>query len=273
MRDRFALIDGDVLVYQAGFASDAAAKSLYRQKHPEDPELKHFNIKKHHEPVNYTLHGTNELIQSLIRNAEADDYRIFVSHPVNYREDFFRDYKVNRNIEHKPFWYTEIKDYLFENHPTEYSEQGDEADDAMGILQCALNEDDRLEPIIATIDKDLDMIPGLHYNFSKNRKKDGIYRVDDPEGLQKFYTQILTGDTSDNIPGMFQTLGKKCDMRYQYPIEGMEDEREMYEYVLDVFNGDTKHITSMGKLLWIKRDNRWYDERIQSVLRHGRVRI
>ena len=80
MKQRIALIDGDVLVYQAGFASDAAAKSL----------------KTEFEPLNYALHGTNELIQALLRNSEADDYRVFVSHPVNFREQFYPPYKTNR---------------------------------------------------------------------------------------------------------------------------------------------------------------------------------
>jgi 5'-3' exonuclease len=261
-RNRIALIDGDVLIYASGFASDAAAKSLYKQEHPEDKELKHFDIKKHHEPINYVLHGSSGMVDSLLRHSEADDYVIYISHPVNFREGFYEPYKRNRDTLHKPFWYNEIKDYLFENHPTKFSAKGDEADDAMGIMQMALNEDDSLEPIIVTIDKDLDMIPGLHYNFSKTKKANGIYRIDDPEGLQLFYTQILQGDTSDNIPGMFHKTGQKCTVQYKYPLEGMDDEEDMRNYVLQVFNGDVDHVDLMGKLLWIKRDNRWYDERL-----------
>lgn len=251
-----------MLVYNTGFASDAAAKSLYKQHHPEDQQLKYFDIEKHHEPLNYTLHGTSESIDSLLRNSEADNYRIFISHPVNYRELFYPPYKTNRDVSHKPYWYDEIKDYLFQNHPTTYSEQGEEADDALGKTQCAFNADEEVETIIVTIDKDLDMIPGLHYNYSKNRKADGIYRVDDPAGLRAFYSQIIKGDSSDGIPGMFQTLGRKADAKFFYPLEGMNHEQEMRDYVIKLFRDDADYVNLMGKLLWIKRDNQWYDERV-----------
>ena len=263
-KHRIALIDGDVLVYSTGFASDAAAKSLYKQQHPEDELLINFDISVHHEPLNYTLHGTGELIGSLLRNSEADDYRIFVSHPVNYREIFYPPYKTNRDVSHKPHWYDEIKEYLFKRHPTEYSEQGDEADDALGIMQMAFADDKDVETIIVSIDKDLDMIPGLHYNFSKTRKANGIYRVDDPEGLQKFYTQIITGDTSDGIPGLYQKTGRKAKAQYLYPLEGMSDEGKMRDYVIDVFDGDIEHVDLMGQLLWIKRNGRWYKDRLNA---------
>lgn len=259
-KTRLALIDGDVLLYQSGFASDAAAKSLYRQQHPEDPKLQHFNVQEHHEPLNYTLHGTRELIDALLRNSGATDYRVYISHPVNYREQYYPEYKMNRDIGHKPFWYDEIKEYLFDKHPTMYSEEGEEADDALGRTQMAFHGNG-IETVIVSIDKDLDMIPGLHYNFSKNNKAKGVYTVTDPEGLQAFYKQILTGDTSDNIPGMYATLGKKARAEYLYPIEGFTREEQMRNYVIDVFQGDVAYVNLMGKLLWIKRDHRWYDER------------
>lgn len=265
-RSRLALIDGDVLVYASGFASDAAAKSLYRQNNPKDVPLDDFDINEHHEPFNYTRHGMSGMIDSLIKHSEADDYRIFLSHPVNYREGFYPPYKTNRNVQHKPYWYDELKDYLLNEHPTEYSVQGEEADDALGRAQMAFRGDLEVESIIVSIDKDLDMIPGLHYNFSKNRKDDGVYCMQDPEGLQKFYTQILTGDPSDGIPGMFKTLGLKAEKRYLYPLEGMEHEEEMREYVIKVYRGDVEHVNLMGKLLWIKRDERWYDERINEQI-------
>lgn len=254
---RLGLLDGDVLVYQCGFASDATAKAAYISSHGSDEG---FDIKQHHEPLRYTLHGVREKIKSILKATDSHDHQVFVSHPVNYREQFYPPYKMNRDTSHKPYWYDDIKGYLIDREPTVISEQGDEADDAMGIAQCSAAENKSIETIICTIDKDLNMIPGLHYNFSKNNISKGVYSMDDPECLALFYGQIIKGDSSDNIPGLFRKTGRKAEARYFYPLEGMKNETDMYNYVLDLFDGDVEHVRLMSKLLWIKRDSRWHDE-------------
>lgn len=253
---RLALIDGDVLLYANGFASDAAAKALYKQQHGDS--LEGFDINVHHEPLEYALHGVKETIESILRITDSDDKVIYLSHPVNYRELFFPDYKLNRDITHKPFWYDEIKDYLLDRQLAVFSEQGDEADDALGMAQMRALSDGR-ETIICSIDKDLDMIPGLHYNFSKNRKENGVYRMEDPEGLRRFYGQMIQGDTSDNIPGIYKKMGKKAKAEYFWPLDAHKTEQQMLDYVLKLFNNDREHIALVGKLLWIKRDENWWE--------------
>ena len=241
-RGRLALIDGDVVCYNAGFASDAAA----REKGIE------------HEPLSHCLHIVRQRLDAITEAAGATDRLIYLSHPINYREEIFPDYKANRDVTHKPFWHTEIRDYLIERQGAAFSEQGDEADDALGIHQMgALAADE--ETIICTIDKDLDMIPGLHYNFSKTRRDNGVYDLSDPDCLRLFYTQMLTGDSADNIPGMFKKLGVKASARWLVPIEDMTRAKEMYEYVMEVYNGDEGFVHRNGKLLWIKRDERWWE--------------
>jgi hypothetical protein len=68
---------------------------------------------------------------------------------------------------------------------------GMEADDLLGINQTK-------DTIICTIDKDLRQVPGQHYNFVK----DEIFTVSVQQGLLWFYTQMLTGDASDNVSGI-----------------------------------------------------------------------
>src|SRR4249919_4135396 len=159
---RLGLIDGDVLVYASGFASDAAAKRVGEER----------------EDLRFAIHGLKTQIRSIITAAEADDVVIYLSHPVNFREAFYTPYKMNRNTLHKPLWYDELKEYLLEHAGAVYSELGDEADDAMGRAQMDSLAQGR-ETIICTVDKDLDMIPGLHYNWSKTRKADGVYHMED----------------------------------------------------------------------------------------------
>ena len=231
-----ALLDGDVVVYQAGFGSDAAAKARGYD----------------HEPIEYQLHAVKETINSILDAAGAEEYLVLLSHPVNRREEIFPDYKANRDSSHKPYWYYDIKEYLLEHHGAQYSEEGDEADDALGILQMEALAKDQ-ETIICTNDKDLDMIPGLHYNFSKTKRDNGVYEMDDPECLRKFYTQMLTGDSTDNIPGLYRKTGIKASPQHKLPLEGFTTDREMRSYIRDVYKDDD-FVQLIGQLLWIKRE-------------------
>lgn len=232
-----ALIDGDVIMYAAGFASDAAAK---KEGHSN-------------EPIEYALHGVKTMLEGIKTTVGADEPSvIYLSHPVNRRESIYPPYKMNRNVDHKPYWYDEIKEYLLDTQGALFSDPGDEADDALGI---AAGKSDSV--VVCSIDKDLDMIPGLHYNWSKTRRENGVYEASDPECLRIFYTQMLTGDTTDNIPGMFHTLGIKATARHKMPIETMTSAKEMYEYVLSVYGEKRRdHLDMLGQLLWIKRDER-----------------
>ena len=52
--------------------------------------------------------------------------------------------------------------------------------------------------IVAHIDKDLDQIPGEHFNFNKKIK----YTVSAMDGYKKLIEQWITGDSADGIPGI-----------------------------------------------------------------------
>ena len=84
-----------------------------------------------------------------------------------------------------------------------------------------------------------------------------------------FYKQLLTGDATDNIPGLFKMVGKKATAKVLDPIDDMVDTKEMYEYVkavyLDGYNTvgmclDAAEPTVEGWLLrqarclWIRRE-------------------
>lgn len=251
---RLALVDGDMVVYGAGFAADGSAKKAYLERHGS---MDGFDIQLHHEPVENCLHIAKQQLNGILNAAQVDDKVIYLSHPVNYRESIFPEYKANRDPNAKPFWYEELKDYLFEYHGAVYSQEGDEADDALGIAQMDSLAQDR-ETVLCSADKDLDMIPGLHYNWSKTRAGEGVFEMSDPECLRIFYTQMLTGDRTDNIPGMYQRLGLKATGSFKAPLETMTSAREMYEYVLKVYDKDEDFVLLNGQLLWIKRDEHFW---------------
>lgn len=237
---------GDVIIYACGFASDAAAKkAALKEGATEEEAAAAF------EPMEYCLSGAKDMLQAVRDKVDATRSTIFLSHPVNYREAMYPDYKANRDVSHKPHWYDEIKDYLL-NKGAIFSDIGDEADDALGIGQTELMAKGK-DVIICTNDKDLDMIPGLHYNWSKTRKENGVYVVDPVDGLRSFYTQLITGDSTDNIPGIYRKKGIRATAQLKGGLDFLFTEQEMYQYVLSLYDGDEDFLRMIGPLLWIKR--------------------
>lgn len=228
---KHALIDGDVLKYEAGFASDANAKRLG----------------KSHEPLAFCLHIVKDRLNTILIESGCNEYTIYLTNPgASSREEVFPEYKANRDTSHKPHWFAEIHEFLVTNLGAVYSTEGDEADDAMGIAQSD-------NTVICTKDKDLDMIVGWHYNWSKTKRADGCYYVDELDADRFFYKQLLTGDGTDNIPGMYKRLGIKASKKYTAPIDEMDNVVDMYKHVLSVYDNDREFISLIGKLLWIKR--------------------
>jgi 5'-3' exonuclease len=97
-----------------------------------------------------------------------------------------------------------------------------------------------------SIDKDLDMIRGWHYNFIKDKK----YLIDDQEAIKHFYTQILTGDRVDNIIGL-KGIGPKKAAKI---LEDCITEADMYKAVLEAYDNDETRVLENGQLLWIRRN-------------------
>jgi hypothetical protein len=56
-----------------------------------------------------------------------------------------------------------------------------------------------LKPVVCHIDKDLNMIPGWHWNF----KKKELYYTSPQDSFVFMSLQLLTGDAADNIPGIW----------------------------------------------------------------------
>ena len=81
-----------------------------------------------------------------------------------------------------------------------------EADDLVAIWasEARANED---AYVVVGIDKDLKQIPGNHYNFVK---KEHVF-IDDDQAHLLLMTQCLTGDNSDNIPGIKGIGPKKAE--------------------------------------------------------------
>jgi len=111
-----------------------------------------------------------------------------------------------------------------------------------------MNEQDY---VICTIDKDLDNIRGWHYNFQRN----DLYYLSEKETIKHFYKQLLTGDRTDNIPGL-KGIG---DKRAEKILADLEDEKDLYNAVLEEYKYNREYLLEQGQLLWIRKqkDQMW----------------
>jgi 5'-3' exonuclease len=128
-----------------------------------------------------------------------------------------------------------------------------------GVTYPATWFEDNSNTVICTIDKDLKMVPGWHYNWNTDEK---VF-VTEVEGLRWFYKQCLTGDMTDNIKGL-HGVGAKSALVSK--LDAMEDELTMFEHVYEQYEKRfgsyaEQFLIENGTLLWMMKDeeDQWAD--------------
>ena len=141
----------------------------------------------------------------------------------NYRDTVAvtNKYKGNREGTIKPFYYDEVRAYLINMHRAIVVD-GMEADDALGLAQTG-------DTVLCSKDKDLDTIPGKHFNWDKLER--GIYIVTEDEANAFFYKQVLMGDSTDNIISIHGLGPKTADKL----LATCTNEQERYDVCLGVY--------------------------------------
>jgi hypothetical protein len=212
-----ALIDGDILVYRIGFASE-------------------------NEPESIAMARCSEFIEDLILFNGFGEYQGYLTGKTNFRNEIAvtAPYKGNRKSA-KPKHYQLLRDYM-ESAWSFTMIEDQEADDAIGI---AAYEMEVGEYCICSIDKDLDMLRGDHYNFVKDER----YFITEEEGIKNFYKQLLMGDRVDNIIGI-KGIGT---VKAERLLKECKNENEMYLAILEAYDGNAERVLENGRLLWIRR--------------------
>ena len=217
-------LDGDLIVYRAGFAAEKMHYYLIQKDEEyEDDVAKHFQYQKdlkkyitdHEleekdytiearrevEPLKNALYNVKSLIKDCLDHLEAgeDELIVYLSGPDNYRNGVatLKPYKGNRDKQHRPVHADAIKQFMQKRYNVVMS-VNEEADDVVGYSHYKMWLEDEHSSVIATVDKDIDMIPGMHYNFVKEK----AYYVTPDTADWYFLRQLLTGESTDNIPGV-----------------------------------------------------------------------
>jgi hypothetical protein len=247
-----ALIDSDILCYEFG-----------GMKQLEDPD----------QPLAWqiTRSMVDDRLNQILEAVNATSYSLYLTDsPSNFRisEGSIVPYKGTRATE-KPHWWAAIRQHLIDQWGAEV-QYGIEADDRLGIEQmkdlataCTLvatapvNEwhcDEKT--ILCSRDKDLHMIPGWHYSWACGKQPERLWFQDETNAIRCFYRQLLTGDTTDNILGLYGVGGKS---RLVLRLEDFDEELDMFKHVFKAYQDRfgsyaCKFMWENGALLWMLRE-------------------
>jgi len=216
------------------------------------------------------LETWEERLQDLKNTTFCDEIKIAVYSATNYRKDFFPDYKNTpgriKAKANNPFFF-ELRDLLVEKELVTVAE-GMEADDLVRIW----HEEEAAKgniTVIATVDKDLQCIASNHYLIHHDK----MIQVDEETANIHYWTQVLTGDSVDNIRGI-KGIGPK---KAAGILEGATSHEERCQKVVDKYYevyGDTWETEVMhnGVLIHIlKTRDDWFtiEGMLPSQLKEG----
>jgi len=261
------LIDGDIVAYRAAAAANGISYRI------QGEEFKYRNQAKAYakengaseediiklsnpDPVEYALHSVKETIKTIETVCEATLTKVYLTGKQNFRNEVYPLYKANRISVDRPIHLGACREYLIDRFDALIYE-GYEADDLLGSTMTK-----HPNAICASLDKDLMMISGKHYNWVK----DEFTEVSQNEADRSFWKQMLTGDATDNIPGIHGIGPVYADRLLPRYLSN----KVYYSIIFDTWKnylGTTSYpeieetIDIIGKLLWIKRGKKsdWKD--------------
>lgn len=246
--DLLPLIDCDVLCYRCGFAADGQMK---REAQAAEPGAGDDRIAEMLESVDYqyiAFQNVKTVMDAVVAKFNGN-YKAFIQGKGNFREELatLQEYKGSRKGKPKPKYFNEIRQYLINVWKAEVVD-GQESDDALGIYQCS-------QPygttVIVSNDKDMDMIPGWHYNWVKEE----LYEVRPDEADMMLFWQVLQGDSTDDIPGI-RGVGPATATKLLAPCkDAMEAQRVVTDaYTKEYGDNAQARLHEVANLLWIRRE-------------------
>lgn len=237
----------------------------------------------------------NDRIKQILDATNSNRYKLYLTDSsTNFRmkEATIRPYKGQRTTD-KPYHWNTIRQYLIDEFDAEV-QYGIEADDRLGIEQMkdraeaastysSYIEDDPVEEallesldscdwlhntVICSRDKDLNMIPGWHYVWPAGKQKEQLWFQDELSAIRSFYRQLLTGDPTDNILGLYG-VGNSSQLVKR--LEDFNQEQLMFNHVYKAYQDRFGSYVPMfmwenAKLLWIKRE-----EVVEGVPHHEEI--
>lgn len=192
---RLALIDADILVYEAAYRCQQGI------------EWEPGEVSKYAD-FEDAIDCFDASIVLIEHKAGADKSLLALTDGArekNFRRSVWPTYKCHREAkpgssdDGRPLLYQALRQYVRENYEV-FQKPGIEGDDTLGILATADLAWLPVERVICSVDKDLDNVPGWHFNWRKPERL--VYYINEREADRNFLLQTLTGDATDGYPGI-----------------------------------------------------------------------
>lgn len=284
---RIALVDAGELLWRVGSGSEIRRWRVYINGEEKEGYIASFRYKKdadyfieNYDPESFTAylestpvskntakHNLELFLSRIKEKTEAESLLICFGNlkDLNFRNELatFRKYKDRPHD--KPHHYEYLKTLIMSEYNYYNDVEALEDDDVLAIIyNNYINANERrFQPIICSHDKDMLQVPGLHYHTDREE----LFEISVVEGLRNFYKQLISGDSVDTIPGLYQITGKKNSKKYAKVIDNLEHEEDMYHFVLSLYQEalgclDTDDLEcilwEIGNLLYLRRS--WDDE-------------
>jgi len=234
-----ANVDGDIVVYRSTFAAEHTYYLLYDTSQGESPadwpfidrfdsakDMKAYIVEhgltdyasskeREVEPVENVLYSIKHTLARICKEVKADSIQVYLSKGECYRHKkaTIAKYKGNRTAP-KPVHYQAARDYLIDVHNAQVCTTI-EADDALALHQTK-------DTVLCSIDKDLLQVEGKHYNWVREEK----VLIKPRAALCRLWEQLLTGDSTDNIPGI-RGMGPKTAKKLIAGCKGVMEMRDL----------------------------------------------
>jgi DNA polymerase-1 len=196
-KQRLALIDLDTLIY-------IVAYNQHKNGNRDNSALVKLHVK---EFISTILVRCRANLVSMVYQDKGHS---------NFRKYFYPDYKANRP--EAPEFIVLWKDTIIEIF-SEIGAVGVKVIESDDVLNIGYNRfKNEYDLIIVSGDKDLNQIPGEHYNPRENKS----YVVSNKEALYNLSLQLLMGDSTDNVKAI-PKMGTKISSKLLNEVLGNTD--------------------------------------------------
>lgn len=142
--------------------------------------------------------NADQLVTSLLNILDCTHFVGLLQGPdKSFRHKWIKEYKGNRPK--NPEWMDRLAGPIVTHLQSRWGFElvnGMEVDDAVATIARKLRERNT-SYIVCSPDKDLDQVPGIHFNRRKGR-----YTIDKEQAEYIVQMQLLMGDSTDNIKGL-----------------------------------------------------------------------
>ena len=179
------------------------------------------------------------IIEGISKSYTVGETFICIQGKDNFRKDLpakWSKYKANR-VSEKPLLFEELRDYVLSEYALKCIVSDNEETDDVVVRACNSGN------VVAYIDKDIVANSvGILYNYNSGE----LFYNSDTDRWMMFCTQMLIGDSSDNIVGvgslsdsireLYGISSKRCGkVSAEKILEGVKDEKEAFERVIGVY--------------------------------------